>query len=1112
MEGQKNIIQISDQKIIKVFKKPFTKKILDCFDEKPKTAGEIANSISFPKEKIYYHIKKLISSNLLYVTSTEMVKGIEQKLFFPTAKEFSINDTEASDNKKDSNRKGLQEDNDHSSVTKKTIQDPESRIEKERREKNDRRAIGRRNFLNRRNENKEYLVKDERRIGMDRRTLIDQRVIESRRDERKRSTLSQIKKEAERKGVINQWNGQKSLSIKNTLLKLNGIKRAMTFVQSNNNVTFLLCNLKKEGFEIERINNYVLPFKVKDYEINTLTDLIVNVSNQFISNNKRQKVYLAIQSDNYQLQMIYASVKGKNKKLFEKGLLNTLNDSYDFKDDHSLFDYVINREHEKSATVCISNKRDQIIRDYSDLIDAGLQPRYNTSIPQILKNLHAYYNLNHESQFSLLIYIDREKTYIVFLKEGELLDSKEITKGLNYFADALVELTLINSTDEEAKENALHFLSHYGLSPETSDSSIQDGIPFKKAKSILDHLSLGFLNEIKESIYYFEKVILHDGFSEDVVGQIFTCGVGSHIKNLNNYLQQELRIEVRNISDFNSAFLKESDNQKGPLIKRLRSNGLFKKRASKETQLESIKKSINQHEKAIESAQSPESAKYRLTRIEMEKDSKLKSIESANQKLLDASKEFKKIKDEYLSGQDGLKSDLSSVTSLLEEQSSVLIEKYKEHEEIISTISELEYEHDRSKNKKDKERQQIKGEYQSRVKIASRSRAKLGDEKESLDQDIDNLESTIINLEESLHEINQKIENGKDEVTVFEYLKDSIQATANAFKRSFLDHLKVVENLTTEDLNTLQRSGYLLTQNTKRIDEIKESFQATISGENTNPNKIIDGDDGIDVREKLLKILNLVLEAPDNLIHLKNLTGSIIKINESQREMLSKHSDIERMTRQAKRTIKGNQKTLTSLNKEIDVHEKEVLRKVNDRQEELDLLKYIRKTIEQIQDLQHHSMLIKELNPQKRMLKSDMEDVESEPEEDRPCRCGLCLQMLETDECEGLTCKDCALAIRRGSESFAILKTCKSKADMTKVLDVKTPEGTTKRAQLLLEICAAKVMMEKGDRERVHISKVKELVSMYIKMDAEKKEAELAIAHRYPYQKNCTHRNFLWED
>ena len=71
------------------------------------------------------------------------------------------------------------------------------------------------------------------------------------------------------------------------------------------------------------------------------------------------------------------------------------------------------------------------------------------------------------------------------------------------------------------------------------------------------------------------------------------------------------------------------------------------------------------------------------------------------------------------------------MTSLLEEHSSVLIEKYKEHEEIINTISELEYEYDRSKNKEDKERQQIKGEYQSRVKIASRSRAKLGTKKKA---------------------------------------------------------------------------------------------------------------------------------------------------------------------------------------------------------------------------------------------------------------------------------------------------------------------------------------------------------------------------------------------
>ena len=90
VKDQKSVIKISDEKIIKVLNKPFTKRILDCFDDKPKTASQIANSISFPKEKIYYHIKKLISAEILFITSTDMVKGIEQKLFLPTGKDFKV--------------------------------------------------------------------------------------------------------------------------------------------------------------------------------------------------------------------------------------------------------------------------------------------------------------------------------------------------------------------------------------------------------------------------------------------------------------------------------------------------------------------------------------------------------------------------------------------------------------------------------------------------------------------------------------------------------------------------------------------------------------------------------------------------------------------------------------------------------------------------------------------------------------------------------------------------------------------------------------------------------------------------------------------------------------
>ena len=85
---QQDTIKITDKNITKVLNRPFTKRILECFNDQPKTAGEIANSISFPKDKIYYHLKKLLANNILFVASIEKVKGIEQKYFLPTAKQF----------------------------------------------------------------------------------------------------------------------------------------------------------------------------------------------------------------------------------------------------------------------------------------------------------------------------------------------------------------------------------------------------------------------------------------------------------------------------------------------------------------------------------------------------------------------------------------------------------------------------------------------------------------------------------------------------------------------------------------------------------------------------------------------------------------------------------------------------------------------------------------------------------------------------------------------------------------------------------------------------------------------------------------------------------------
>ena len=958
---QKNSIQVKDKAIIKVLKKPFTKKILDCFNDKPKTAAQIANSISFPKDKIYYHIKNLLKHDILIVESKKIVKGIEQKLFFPSTKNFLIIDDKKINNQKEQvikpkNKKNLK-------ANRKTI---------ERRNINDRRFEGRRSANERRLDvTKNYDGLEKRIIG-NRRKLKDKRINKIRREISDRRIIKKRNKD-ERKRKSFQKLNIKSKTIQNMFLYLNGIKKAMTFVHSGNNVTFLLCKLSSSGFEIKRINNYKLPFKINEYKINTLTELIINVSNQVNTKKDKSKIFLAIHSDSYNCEMTYISAKGKNKNLFKKDLINTLTDSHSLKKENSIFDFVSYSGKIKNATVCISNKGPQINKDYTELIKSGLQPRYNTSIPQILNNIITYYDLNQNEKNSLLIYIDREKTHIVFSKENRLYDSKEINKGLHYFQDALLELSLGDIDQEKINNNTLHFLSYYGFGPETSDTSIYDGIPFKKARSILDHLILGYMDEIKNTIQYFEDVLINDGFSDKFINRIFISGVGSHIKNIDKILSANLNIEVKNLSDFNTAYLSTQKQEKGYLINKIKTNSIFKKKINAETEIQSIKKRIQEHEKAIESSTSPESAKYRLTRLEIEKSAKIKSIESANQKLVKASKEFKTIKSEYVNDQENLKSEQRSISSLIEEESDLLIEKYKKHEQFGFQISELEYMSDNSKEKNRNSKKERKGVYENRVKHAARSRAKLADDRERFEQEIDNFESTILKLEKSLHQLNQKIDNGKDEVSVFEYLKQVIQETAGAFKRSFLEHLKSIEKLTSDDLNSLEKSSYLLIQNTNRIEEIKESFSSMVSGDNDS-NKLIDNS-GLDIKQKLLNILSLVIGAPDNIIHLKNLTRSIIKINESQKEMINNKDSIQNKKINAKRSIRDNQKKLTALKKEIKVYENDLNQKVRARQEKIDLLQYIIQVIELIHDFEHHTVLLKELKPQRRTTNKELSDI-----------------------------------------------------------------------------------------------------------------------------------------
>ena len=86
----KDIIRIDNIKLLKVISDPTRKKIIDVLYDKPLTASEIADKISYPKDKIYYHIKKLQTNGILIIAQSEKVKGITQNKFINAAKKFDI--------------------------------------------------------------------------------------------------------------------------------------------------------------------------------------------------------------------------------------------------------------------------------------------------------------------------------------------------------------------------------------------------------------------------------------------------------------------------------------------------------------------------------------------------------------------------------------------------------------------------------------------------------------------------------------------------------------------------------------------------------------------------------------------------------------------------------------------------------------------------------------------------------------------------------------------------------------------------------------------------------------------------------------------------------------
>ena len=978
---KKNTIKIDDYKTVKILKKDITKRILACFNEESKTASEIANSISFPKDKIYYHIKNLLSNNILFIESTQMVKGIEQKRFLPTAKTFTtidrtktiqepvtvpINEKDKADNKK---------------ITEfDFVHFKKNRNIKERRRNSNRRIYTRRNIKIRRVAKDAKYKGQENRIKKERRNNQERRVYHKRRNQNERRLSNTKSKPIIKRSDKKSQNEQKhhSLFYKNTILNLNGIKECMSFIQSGNHVTFLFCKLNKNGFMIKKTHNYDFPIKIKGYQINNLSDLIINIFQQFIHPNKKRKIYLAIQSDHYNCEMTYLASKGKSHKLFKKNLLNILKQSYNIDNTKSIVDYIRYDEQHKNAIVSYSTKKKAIEKDFNVLLDSGLQLRHVAVIPKILHNVYTYYNLDKINEFSLLIYIGKLKTHLVVCYGNRLIESCDFPKGLNYFLDNIIELTNLKNNAKDKFDDAMHFLSFYGFKAEIHNASSNQRKHYKEAIAITDHNMFGFIQRIKDLIIEFENSLSHVGFVYSLINKVYISGPGSHIKNIDTAITNGLKIKVDNLSNIVETHLVSKDNA-GPLsFSAINKSNLFRKKENSKSTLKTLKQKIINHEKAIESTQSPESAKYSLARLDIEKNSKIKSIDEANKKLINTSKDFKILKNDYKKSQKELHSNIKALNEKLDIYSEKLFENYKEHEEVNKRISELEYESDSQKQKKIKQELSQKNNNGNDIKTAAQNRALLNDQKENFESEIDKLEQKIIKHQELFQKYSIQLSHGHDEIAEFEYLHESLKNIAGAFKRSFLEHMETVGDIGKDDIYTLQQAGYLIAKNTKRIDQIRDSFKNSVNGDTKDlEEKFIDGEIAIEIREKLIKILDLIIKVPENLIHLKNQSEVIVKINNDLKLIANDKEHLENEIKKSKLNKKEKEQAIVALKKNIDVQENDLKAKEKIRLENIDILKYVHDSIEVNDELEHHTNLLKEIRPRKQLKKKMLDEISS---------------------------------------------------------------------------------------------------------------------------------------
>ena len=769
---QEKVIIVDNPRVIKILKKRFTKQILNCFIDAPKTAAEIASSVSFPKEKIYYHIKKLVSLNILYVSETKEVKGIIQKKFLPVAEEIKFGDeSEVTEekpiisddpDKKTSYEKGdiseikeqktekvkkadkiekkvdehvktktpasieeesLQEDKTNillenlkksRSVKKITIDeeptgqiktDSSPIIEQEQTKKATfLRSISDRRRSNDRRDERERRVSEERREkqiigykGKERRKVMERRIMENRRISESRRTESDRRLDDDLTDIDPisvtpppSIDKKRSGTMDNTLMHLNGMTHAMTFVHTGENVTFMQADKGLDDYVIKQVKNYKLPYENEGQIIDTLPELIKHVYQHSVDNSKKGRHYLAYTSIDYHYEMTYMQSQTQNKDEFKDFLYYNLNKSYALNMENTVVDWTANDSYENNTVVCYSSSKDKIEQDYDILQASGIQPRYNTSIPKILLNIYNNSVSGNIGGNALMVYMVESKTFLALIQRFQLVDSRYFRIGMDNFILPLCKTFDVNGSSSQITEDmALDFLRTHGIAVDDNVHEDTGPVDWRNAQDRLQAPVEMLKKELVNSNSYFTNVRRKIAKKSILIDAVYVGGPGSQIKNITQVIRDGLDRPTHTLDELYTGHTKMITIPKKE--KRLARNKrkLIKQRNKTKKELSMTKARVKELRKELNAFQDPGAMEIEIERLALEKIEKTKKLDIVQATLGTTKEKLVMVKDKFKEERSGLIDELGAMADKIDQLEKENMDNHKELDLIINNVSGL---------------------------------------------------------------------------------------------------------------------------------------------------------------------------------------------------------------------------------------------------------------------------------------------------------------------------------------------------------------------------------------------------------------------------------------